>query len=254
MRAASRKGWVGWAASAVVVVGLALLLVAPTASVASAAARPLGTVPSVSGTSVKLTNPQATWNGQPLSTAATEGSAFKIATGATVLVKFTYGIPLGGPNVTTARITALYFGAAISTDQVGAHNELVAGSGSGSAVMNWTLGTFTYLLAGVYELRASLVAGNGSTVWSENFYIDATAPDHIESGLTLFLAILGIVELWSIATVGRAVRRRPPTAPSAPPTQWQPSGPAPTTPPAAGGTPPAPEGAPPAPPAEEESP
>ena len=144
--------------------------------------------------------------------------AFTLGVNQRSLVVFTYDVPLGGPNVTTARMQAIYFGAVISTDQVSTHTNL---SGTGSGTMNWTLGTFTYLLAGLYLLTASLVDSNGTTVWSESFYMQASAPYHVGSGLIIFLIVLALVELYSIATVGRSARKRPKALSSAPPTPWQ---------------------------------
>ncbi len=177
----------------------------------------------------------ATWQGNNLTSASDSTHAFRITTNQQILVKFGYSEPTGGPTITTARIQAIYFGSVISTNQVSASSHAFAGGATGNATMNWTLGTFTYLLAGTYLLTASLVSSTGSTVWSESFYINAVAPYYVASGLIVFLLILGAVELWSIATVARGPKVRGGRTPaSQPPEPWDsgtpPAGAAPTAP------------------------
>ncbi|HTP53346.1 MAG TPA: hypothetical protein VML94_00040 [Thermoplasmata archaeon] len=200
------------------IVSVALLLAMPVAS-----ATPIGSRTTAGGpappASAAITNPRATWDGTNLSAASDQAQAFSINTDQRILVNFTFVVPLGQPNVTTARVQAIYFGAVISTDQVGASlNEITR---DGAAQMNWTLGTFTYLLAGVYLLTASLVNGTGATVWSESFYIQAHAPYRVGSGMIVFLIVLGLVELYAILTVGRSARKRPTSSSKSPPTPWQ---------------------------------
>jgi hypothetical protein len=226
----------------VVLAAVAVLVALPTASATSVNSPKA--VPAAS-----LLSANATWEGKNISQANTQGSAFSISANQQIYVNFSYVVPVGGPNVTVARIQAFYFGAVISTDQVSTVTRFVPGlapdvaiGGRGSGVMNWSLGTFTYLLAGLYQLTASLVDSNGSTVWSENFFIDAKAVDRVASGLIIFLLVLGAVELWAIATVGRSVRKaRPKRSGPPPPKQWEP-----TPAPGAGseGTTPPPDAAP----------
>ena len=177
--------------------------------------------------------PNATWNGVNLSHASSVGSAFSVTTGQQSVVRFCYStVAPQGPSITTARLVVYYFGSEISANSVPASD--------GRAVMNWTLGTYTYLLQGVYRLTASLVAANGSTVWSEGFYIVAQAPYRIVSGMTVFLLVLGGVEIWSIVTSGGRSSRKKRVAP---PTPWTPTpAPSETPPPATpppGSSPPA---------------
>ncbi|MGP8077813.1 MAG: hypothetical protein ACLQD8_07240 [Thermoplasmata archaeon] len=211
----------GRAGQWVLVASIALLIAMPAADAAGVGARPTTVNALAAPATTGLGGPHATWGGTNLSAASTEAHAFGISANQQIVNVFTYTIHAGGPNVTLARIQAFYFGAVISTDQVSTVNHPAGGGVEhGTGTMNWGLGTFTYLLAGVYLLTASLVDANGSTVWSENFYIDATAVDHIASGLIIFLLVLGLVELYSILTVGRSVRRRPKTV-SSPPTPWE---------------------------------
>ena len=168
------------------VAAIALLVAIPSASASAVAPGPL---PIHVAPGISLKGESARWDGKNLSTASTASHAFTLGVNQRSLVVFTYDVPLGGPNVTTARMQAIYFGAVISTDQVSTHTNL---SGTGSGTMNWTLGTFTYLLAGLYLLTASLVDSNGTTVWSESFYMQASAPYHVGSRLIIFLIVLAL--------------------------------------------------------------
>jgi hypothetical protein len=225
------------------VAGIVLLVALPTASAASLGSRTTASAGPAVRSPDSLGSASATWDGTNISQANSVGNAFSISANQQVLVNFSF-VPLGGTNVTVARMEAIYFGAVISTDQVStsvSYPALVVGVGKG--VMNWSLGTFSYLLAGVYKLTASLVDSSGSTVWSESFFIDVKAVDRVASGLIIFLIVLGAVELWSIATVGRSARkRRPKRSSPPPPTPWQP-----TTPPGPGNPAPPPAPTEPAP-------
>lgn len=216
-------------AGTALVVALAAFLLLPAASATS-----VGNAPWARSTpsSVALVNPGATWDGKPLSDASSQANAFSIRTDQQIYVNFSYTAPLHAPNISVARIQALYFGVVISTDQVSTSTILHEGVGQGTGLMKWSLGDFTDLLAGVYLLTASLVDSNGTTVWSTNFYIDATPAYHIASGLIIFLLLLGLVEIYYIATVGRPVKR-PPKSSGSPPTPWTGA-----TTPAEGATPP----------------
>ena len=214
---------------ACVVVGLALP--------AAAGAVPAAAHPSVNASPEAPPPPitSAAWNGVDLSKASTVGSAFTVTSGQRSHVNFSYDPSGAGAAITTARLIVFYFGSQISANSVPAS--------AGKALMNWTLGTYTYLLQGVYRLTASLVAANGSTVWSEGFYINVQAPYHVGSGMTVFLIVLGAVEIWSISTSGGRSARKSKGRP-APPTPWQP------TPPPAEAGPAAPEPTPPTTPPE----
>lgn len=210
-----------------------MLLLVPT--VATAAATPL---PSTSEPPAPV-GYSATWNGANLSKANSAGSAFTVNTNEHVRVNFSFTVGARTANITTARLVVYYFGAEISANSVAA-NPL-----TGSATMNWTLGTYTYLLQGIYRLSASLVYGNGSTAWSEDFYINAEAAYHIVSGVTIFLVVLALAEVYWIATVARGPRKVRPKGPR-PPTPWQENPTPPSTEPpdpAVASTPPAEEAA-----------
>lgn len=230
---------VGWAAIAAIVT----MLVAPAFAAATPVERSPGVpTPDPGGPLVYAVS--VTWNGHNISAASSVGSALRVTTGGTINVGFSFQDTNPARSL-TARLQAFYFGAALSTNEVPATVNGITGAGTAS--MNWSLGSYTYLLEGAYRLTASLVA-NGSTVFSEDFYIDEQAPYAIGSGFVLFLIVLGIFELISLATIGRSSRRRRrPRSPAPAPAPW--GGPAPPP----GGSPEPsepevpPEGAPPPP-------
>lgn len=193
--------------------GVLLLVALPAIGTSRAASAP-GASPLLLG------GYAATWNGHNISSASSASSALTVATDQRVILNFTF--PTAGTAITTARLIVYYFGAEISANSVAA-NPL-----TGTAQMNWTLGTYTYLLQGIYRIQASLVDGNGTTAWSQSFYIDAQAPYRIVSGATIFLIVLGLAEIYWIATVARGPRR-PKGRGTAPPAPWQPNAPASTT-------------------------
>jgi hypothetical protein len=225
--------------SLALLLGVGLVLLVPSVS---AAPTPAGSGREVAlPLSHAISDASARWNGANLSSASAQAHAFGVRTNERVLIVFRYHLPpLGSANATVARIQALYFGAVISTNQVSTHTNL---SGSGYAIMNWSFGTFTYLLAGTYQLAAHLVSSSGQTVWSETFYIAATPLYHIVSGFTIFLLILGFAELYAIFTVAKKPRRK--TVGPPPPEPWK-SAPEGTTPAEPGaGAPESPSEAPP---------
>ncbi|MGD0250566.1 MAG: hypothetical protein ABSB97_06755, partial [Thermoplasmata archaeon] len=79
---------------------------------------------------------------------------------------------------------------------------------------------------GLFGLTASILASNGTTVWSENFFIKATAPYSILAALPIILGIIGIWELYSVARSGRQAafsgKGKPPASPPPPPTTPEP--------------------------------
>jgi hypothetical protein len=180
-----------------------------------------------------------TWNGVNINTAATESSALTLNfdSSANVLFNWTSPTPV---SVATARLQMIYFGAALVTRDVSSISSIAATKGS--AVMNWTPGALVYVLEGVFKITASLLS-NGSTVWSENFFVRTNAPYSILAALPILLLVIGAWEVYSVARSGRqAAISRKAAPPSAPPPETPPEPSEPTPPPTE-----------PAPPAEEES-
>jgi hypothetical protein len=200
-----------------------------------------------------------TWNGANVNTASGASSAigFNFGNTANVLFSWTIQVTPGGsasaPSITDARLQMIYLGAALATRDVtpiGPPSSL-----SNTAVMNWSTGELTYVLEGVYKITASLLS-NGTTEWSESFYLHATAPYSLLAAFPIILIVLGIWELYAVARSGRfaVLSKRgapPPSAPPTTPPTTPPSTP-PRSPPATPPTTETPEttGPPPSPPSE----
>jgi hypothetical protein len=173
-----------------------------------------------------------TWNGANISSASTESSAFSVASSDVIGVSFRWS-PALGAEVANARLQMFYLGFAVAASTVSPIGSLSSPTGAPatSAAMNWTVGWIQYAVEGVFRLSASLVASNGSSIWSEDFYVRMAAPGSILAAAPILLIILGVVELYAIATSGRqAATSRPPKDRSGPP-----SPPSPGTPPATTG-------------------
>jgi hypothetical protein len=172
---------------------------------------------------------KVTWNGQNVSQASTISSAFSVTSGEQALVHFVYTESAGGPSIATAEVQTVFLSAVLSSEA--AQTSPSAGGLGGTASMNWTFGLFADLTAGVYQLTARLLDPNGSSVWSESFYIDAKAPYLIGAALPALLVVLAISEVYWLVTVLRSrprVRRlkgwEPPAGASGAPTTEQPQG------------------------------
>ena len=145
-----------------------------------------------------------------------------------------------------------YFGFAVATRDV---TLSIAQTSDTGLPLNWTPLSIGYVLEGVYRLTASLIAKNGTTMWSENFYVRGNAPLGFVAVIPIVLLVIGVYEVYALARSGRYAaigRKEKPQPPAGPPT---------TTPPAseAAGPSPAEEAAAPAettetPPAEGTSP
>jgi hypothetical protein len=143
-----------------------------------------------------------TWDGTNISAAGTIGSAFVLQGEQTVKVVFEYTVQGTGPGPATAEVVLTYLGDALTSTGTATG----AGSnGSGTATFSWSFGNLVELTEGAYHLTASLLDVNGSTLWSQGFYINVEAPFRVSSGLFVFLIVLGAVEGYSIAV---ALRRR----------------------------------------------
>jgi hypothetical protein len=205
-----------WRARLVAVLVGALMLL-PMASFAQAAA------PTTSSTSAAASGPggfygQVTWNGVNVATASSTSSAIGIQFSNTAHLYYNW-TSLRLWNIDDARLQLFDFGFALETRDVTLSGS-VAGL-AGNIPLNWTPGTVQYAIEGVYKITASLVALNGSTVWSENFFVHATAPLSILAVFPIVLIAIAIYELYELAYVGRHAARgpkgpAPPTPPSTP--------------------------------------
>jgi hypothetical protein len=223
---------VGLAVLAVLAPGSGLANGAPLVAALGHDARPMA---------ASVLTASATWNGQSISSASSPGSAFSLEKGQTATVNYSYG-GLAGGQVQNATLELTYLGIVLTTSRSGTH--VVGGPPiAGAAQINWSFGPLFDALEGVFQLTATLLYANGTTAWSESFYVFAKAPYLLESGAVVVLLILSIAELyWGIASIRDARRGRKPATPSSPPSGGSPPATAPPPPatPAPGTPPPAP--------------
>lgn len=173
--------------------------------------------PGVAGVSVA-------WDGTNTSGAGSVRTAISVSAGHTARVVFRYG-GLSAASVGNATLELIYLGAVLTLSRAQPSS---AGLGNYTARLNWSFGSISPILEGVYQLRDALVYQNGSTAWQSSFFIFVKAPYLLESGAAAVLVVLVIIELfWGLSTIREARRaaRKPPVAP------WSPSA---ATPPAEG--------------------
>ena len=196
--------------------GLAAAVTPPAAPVPTAAAGCAG-IPVLNGISANVL-----WNGANVCSYSSASSALSIDFSKTADLRFFWNATSGAAvQVNDTRLEMFYFGFALVTrDQIASAPE----SGGGTFDMSWTPGALSYVLEGVYGVRASLVAPNGSSVWSERFFVTAAAPFSILAALPILLVVIAIYEAYALATAGRqeSLRGRPTPPPgpgevSAPP-------------------------------------
>jgi hypothetical protein len=233
----------GWATIALLALVL-LMLVAPTVSVTASSLGPVATV--VPSASTGAISANVLWNHQDASKYDSASSAATIAFNAAVDVHFFWNStsgPAGAPALITisdARLQIFYFGFSLVTRDVFETPPTPALSGGYD--MSWSTGALQYILEGTYRLVASLLTPNGTTEWSQTFWVIEAAPFYILALLPIVLLALGIWEIYSIATVGRQAalgRTRPPKTEGEPPAEptetAAPTPEAEPTPPADGG-------------------
>jgi hypothetical protein len=145
----------------------------------------------------------ATWNGVNIGTANTSSAAFRVAFGASVTIIYTWSQPvtdLAPWSINDARLQIFYFGFALGT------RDIVTTVGQASATLtmgNWSTGALQYVLEGTYRLTASLLATNGTTAWSQSFWVDISAPFYILAVLPLVLVLIAIYEIYALCVSGK---------------------------------------------------
>lgn len=218
----------------ILVAALALLILLPTGTIGTPRSSSTEVAKSAATPSSSFTA-TVTWNGVNINTAGSAASALSVNFFSSANVRFNWTpIPTRSfVNPNDARLQMIYFGFALATRDV-----INTGAQTPDfAVLNWTPGAIAYVLEGVYEITASLVAPNGSTVWSENFYVRESAPYAILALLPIILVVLIAWELYAVARSGRqALLARKGKAPPTPP--QTPAATEPSPPPSGEGTPP----------------
>jgi hypothetical protein len=162
---------------------------------------------------------QVTWNGADVDQASGPSSSLSTSLTNTIHLVYTWLSPSSSPTktytVSDARLQMLYFGQALSTRDVIESNPPAATNGT--IDMDWAPpSVLHYLIAGSYELTASLLAPNGTTMWTENFYVDSSAPFAVGALIPLILLAVAAYEVYGLLVSGRHDR---PKAPS-PPKRW----------------------------------
>jgi hypothetical protein len=190
-----------------------LLLSVPTPVGASTATRSASVSPSAGATGT------VTWNGVDVSTlgSATSALAIDFSQSANLLYKWS-NVP--SPGINDARLQMFYFGFAVATRDV----TLSIPQTTGSVPLNWTPLSIGYVLEGVYRLTASVIAPNGTTMWSENFYVRGNAPLGFVAVIPIVLLLIAIYEVYALVRSGRyaALGRKETPPPSTPPSSGTP--------------------------------
>lgn len=218
-------GRFGLPAALATLVVVALLVSVPTPTRAQTS--PTAT-PAQSGAGVSYT---VTWNNVDVSSASTASSAMTIGLSQSANLVYYWNVSVGSrSNVTIndARLQMYYLGFAVSTrDQILSSPT----PGSGHIPLSWTPISVSYLIEGLYRLTASFVAPNGTTMWSENFWVRGTALYGFLAILPIVLLIIIIYEVYGLArsgryaAIGRKVEAPPPPSPP-PPSTTAPAAPA----------------------------
>ena len=189
-------------------VGLVVLLL-----VASIGAPPAG---AVRGTTRGLASStggfraNATWGGTDVASAASPSSALATSFASPIDVHYRWrssgGAGAAPPQYTVndARLQIFYFGLPLAT-----RDEIVTNPQSalnGTFDMSWDPGVLRWILEGTFGVTASLLAPNGTTVWSEPFFVHASAPYAVGAVLPILLLLIAIYEAYALAVSGRQAR------------------------------------------------
>ncbi len=199
---------------------VAVVLLGAVGAIASGSAR--GAAIGCSNVSSKYgVNATVTWNGVNVCSGGSASSAFSVDLTQPIGLRYTWSGPVGSAlSIDDARLQMFYFGFPLATRDVTTVGG-VAGP-SGSFVMNWTPGVIAYVLEGLFGLTASLVATNGTTVFSEGFFVHANAPYGILAALPILLILLGIYEIYNVARSGRQAALPKAQKPAGPPPPEEP--------------------------------
>ncbi len=177
-------------------VGFLFLLLAPYGTtLLEAAAAP---APAVTPASSALTT-TVLWNSVNVDTAPNAASAIAWTFDDVATVQFTWTGAAGGPSVSQAFLVILFLGFPAYTKQEVEATALP--STGGTISMTYDLTSFKWYLQGLYQVHAYLADPNGTSLWSEYFYVRVAQPYDIVVA-TVGLLLLTIAELYMIATVG----------------------------------------------------
>ena len=206
-------------------VATALLLIVPALSMAGASPAPSVTPYAAGCAGTPVSNgisANVLWNGVNVCSYSSASSSLSVDFSQSADIRYFWNATAGSAvPLNDARLQMFYFGFSLATrDEVASSPE----TGTGSFDLSWTPGVLTYVLEGLYGLTASLVAPNGSVLWSENFFVTATAPYSILAVLPIVLVLIAIYEVYALAVSGRqaALGRKPPAPPPSAPAESPP--------------------------------
>ena len=191
---------------------VALLVSVPIPGKATASLQPSAVQPAATSTYA------VTWNGVDVSTAGTSSSALAIDFSQSANLNFTWSGTSAPVTISDARLQMYYFGFAVSTrDQIVSNPPT---NSIGHIPLSWTPLSINYLLEGVYRLTASFIAPNGTTMFSENFYVRGNAPLGFVAVIPIVLLLIVVYELYGLVRSGRYAafgRKSAGPPPSSPP-------------------------------------
>jgi hypothetical protein len=200
------------------VVVVTMLLLLPSAALATPTQGASVSVTPLAASGALEAN--VSWDGTNISTAGSGSSAFHISFGSSVNLYYHWEQPTGIVStgvpwsINDARLQIFYFGFALGTRDV----TTATGNTSGHILMSdWNTGPLEYVIEGLYKLTASLLATNGTTAWSQSFWVSVAAAYFILAALPIVLVLLAIYELYNVATVGKQQALKGKKGGSAPP-------------------------------------
>jgi hypothetical protein len=202
-----RSGVDGLGGRSAAIVGVPLLLL--LLLVPSVLAAPSGGGPNVSRVATTGSDgfyAQAKWDGANVANYTAPTAAARIDFNGVADVDYNWSsrgllAPATTYTITDARLQIFYFGYALATRDVVDAQAVPATNGS--FTLNWTTGALQYVLEGSYKLVASLLASNGTTMWSESFWVFVAAPFYVGALLPIVLILIAIWEVYNVATVGK---------------------------------------------------
>ncbi|MCI4369497.1 MAG: hypothetical protein L3K09_08050, partial [Thermoplasmata archaeon] len=185
-----------------------LVVIPPTGS-----ARPSAPT-SAGGNSPTLISAAVTFGGSVIDSATAPANALSSNFANVVPVDFIWsarGGRLGTPalvEITAARLQMIYLGQPVLTREVDVSNAQLAPGGQIN--MSGDFRDTAYLIEGLLSFNALLIASNGTTVWSQQFYVQDHATDHLT---VINILLVGLILYEAYSLVG--IARRPP-APAPP--------------------------------------
>lgn len=169
-------------------------------------------LPSVNPTqpSPPLVQGSVLFAGHSTRNASSVANAISVNVRSPIPVSFSWaarGGKLGTPtsvSVQQARVELYLFGVSTLANVLNEQTPLDGPNGSANLSLDY--GQYAYLAEGIFEVRGSLSAPNGSSLWSEVFFVHVTTSYH----LTLFTLGSAGLAVYAVASFATARERKPP--------------------------------------------